>query len=79
MVAFFVLRNLLGGFVVIDPVTVDQTQLPAAVVIFKTTEGFEGTVAVVVELPARDGAPLRHNRPDNREIMLLDLVVVLDD
>src|SRR5690606_2923215 len=40
-------------------------------------EGFQGTVLVVVILPAADQVPLRHDRPHDREVVLLDLVVVL--
>src|SRR5690606_33952559 len=46
--------------------------------VFEAAEGFQGAVAPVVVLPARDDAPLRSNRPDDGEIVLVDLVVVLD-
>src|SRR5689334_16622739 len=79
MVAFFVFRCLLAELVVINEVTVDQAQFPAAAVVLEATEGFQGTVAVVVILPAADSAPLRHDRPDHREVVLFDLVVVLHE
>src|SRR5471030_798047 len=79
MVAFFVLLNVLTEFVIGNPVTVDQAQFPAAVVVLETTEGFQGTVAVVVILPTADGVPLRHDRPHHREIVLFDLVVVFHE
>src|SRR5690606_15781900 len=66
------------GLVVIDPVAVDQAQLPAAAVVLEATEGFQRAAAAVIVLPAPDHAPLRDHRPDEREVMLVDLVVVLD-
>ena len=78
VVALLVLRQCLAEVVVVDPVTVDQTQLPAAVVVLETTHGFQGAVTAVVMLPATDHAPLGDDRPDDREVVLLDLVVVLD-
>src|SRR5476651_1928797 len=75
--AFVVLRGFLTELVIGNPVTVDQAQFPAAVVVLETTEGFQGTVAVVVVLPTADGVPLRHDRPHHREVVLFDLVVVL--
>ncbi|MCY1360709.1 hypothetical protein D9M69_473460 [compost metagenome] len=66
-------------FVVVDPVAADQAQLPAAAVVLEAAEGFQGTIAVVVILPASDGAPLRDHRPDDREVVLADLVIVLDE
>src|SRR5471032_2940833 len=78
VVAFFVLRGYLTDFISSNPVTIDQAQFPAAVVVLDTTEGFQGTVAVVVVLPAADGVPLRHDRPDHREVVLYDFVVILD-
>ena len=64
-----------GVIVHIQPVAVDQAQLPAAAVVFEAAEGLEGAVLVVVVLPAGEHGPLRHQRPDDREIVLLDDVV----
>src|SRR5690606_33526054 len=77
-IALFVGVRVEGGFVVVDPVAVDQAQLPAAAVVFETAEGFECAVACVVMLPAGNQVPLRNHWPDDREVMLLHLVVVLD-
>src|SRR5690606_26010761 len=62
--------------IVFDPVAVDQAQLPAAAVVLEAAEGLEGAALVVVVLPAGDGAPLRYQRPDHREVVLVDLVLV---
>src|SRR5690606_1290818 len=67
-----------AGFVVVDPVAADQTHFPAAAVVLEAAEGFQGATAAVVMLPAPDHAPLRDHRPDEREVMLVDFVVVLD-
>src|SRR5690349_10336308 len=72
VVAFLVFRSFLTELVIGDPVTVDQAQFPAAVVVFETTESFQRAIAVVVVLPAADGVPLWNDRPDDREVMLLD-------
>src|SRR3990167_4757736 len=77
-IRFVVKRGIQADFVVVDPVTVDQAQFPAAAVVLEAGEGLQGTVAAVVILPAGNHAPLRHDRPDDREIVLTDLVVVLD-
>src|SRR5690606_3132512 len=67
-----------AGLVVVDPIAIDQAQLPAAAVVLEATEGFQRAAAAVVVLPAGDDAPLRDHRPDDGEVMLVDLVVVLD-
>src|SRR3990167_3717311 len=77
-VRLIIQRRIQADFVIVDPVAIDQAQLPAAVVILETAEGFEGAITSVIVLPARDHAPLRDDRPDHREVMLADLVVVLD-
>src|SRR5476651_162259 len=79
VVTLFVQRGDLAVFVVGNPVTVDDAQFPAAVVVLETTEGFQGTVAGIVILPAGDQVPLRNDRPHHREIVLLDFVVILDE
>ncbi|MNP27483.1 hypothetical protein D3C76_1203960 [compost metagenome] len=60
--------------VVVDPVAADQTHFPAAAVIFEAAHGFQRAALVVVELPARNGVPVRHHRPDDREVVLVDPV-----
>src|SRR3990167_10051675 len=77
-IRFVVKRGIQADFVVVDPVTVDQAQFPAAAVVLEAGEGLQGTVAAIVILPAGNHAPLRHDRPDDRKIVLTDLVVVLD-
>src|SRR5471032_406834 len=77
VVTLFVQRGDLAVFVVGNPVTVDDAQFPAAVVVLETTEGFQGTVAGVIVLPAGDQVPLGNDRPHHREVVLLDFVVIL--
>src|SRR5471032_2296804 len=79
VVTLFVQRGDLAVFVVGNPVTVDDAQFPAAVVVLETTEGFQGTVAGIVILPAGDQVPLRNDRPHHREVVLLDFVVILHE
>src|SRR5690606_13446619 len=64
-------------FVVVDPVTVDETELPAAAVIFKTAEGFQGSVTGEIMLPTADHAPLRVERPDEGHIRLIDAAILV--
>src|SRR5471032_1648356 len=79
VVTLFVQRGDLAVFVVGNPVTVNDAQFPAAVVVLETTKGFQGTVAGIVILPAGDQVPLGNDRPHHREVVLLDFVVILDE
>src|SRR5690606_18605348 len=63
--------------VIVDPVTVDETELPAAAVIFKTAEGFQGSVTGEIMLRSEEHAPLRVERPDEGHVRLIDAAILV--
>src|SRR5690554_5419509 len=65
-----------AALVIIDPVTLDQADFPAAVAVFKAAKGVQGAALVVVKLPAGDGIPALEHRPHDGGIGLLDFVEV---
>src|SRR5690554_5524055 len=77
-IRFIIAVGVETPFIVVDPVTIDHPEFPAAAVVLEAAECFHGPVAAIVALPAADQAPLWGNRPHEGHVMMVGLVVVAD-